>query len=447
MPPPPLALRQNQAQLLAERALALAHLFDLLGYRTIRINHLGDWGTQFGHLIAGWRREDWRTEAESSWEDPIRQFFDVYVKINQLVAKDPEVAEEGRSWLAKLEQGDPEASTLWKKFREESLSYFDRIYDRLAVGFDEVTGESFYADAGRMKEVVDAARATGAAIESDGALVVEMDAENRPPLMLLKKDGATTYATRDLAAALYRHAEYGFEELLYVVGSEQRLHFEQLFEALAKLGHDWAPRCQHIPFGRYLGLSTRKGEVVWLEEVLDEAVERAREKTAENPELAEHIESTAEQVGIGAIIFNDFMARRSKDIEFDWDRVLNFQGESGPYVQYSHVRTQGILRKSGRDVTTDIDYRLLCEEEDRTLLMLLESWPSRVLAAVEEYEPSILARYLLDLSAAFHSYLPRHRVLGENDDLTAARLLLIDSIRRILAGGLQLLGVPAPDRM
>ncbi len=424
---------------------ALGNLFDLLGYRSVRINHLGDWGTQFGRLMVGWQNAGWRDEAAKLSDDPIRQLVHVYVKVNQEMDKDPVMEEQGRAWFAKLEKGDPEAGALWKQFRDLSLAYFEKIYRRLNVRFDEVSGESFYTD--KMGPVIERARATGAATESKGALVIAMDEESKPPVLLLKSDGATTYHTRDLAAAIYRQQMYSFEKMLYVVGQPQRLHFEQLFEALAKLGYAWSASCHHVSFGHIHGMSTRKGQAIWLEDVLEEAVQRAREKAAENPELVEDLEGTAERVGIGAIVFHDFMARRIKDLDFDWDAVLNFHGESGPYVQYSHVRTWGILRKAARPVTTDVDWAVLADPEDRRLLILLETWPARILAAAEELDPSIIARYLLDLSGEFHSWLQKQRVLGEDEKVTAARLLLVDSVRHLLGGGLALLGVAAPEKM
>ncbi|MBI4612250.1 MAG: arginine--tRNA ligase [Planctomycetes bacterium] len=433
---------------------ALANLFELLGYEIVRVNHLGDWGTQFGYLMAAWQREEWRAEADAAESEPIRRLFRLYVRGNQEDEHgNPALADEARSWFRRLETGDPKAVALWKSFKEISLSYFDKIYTRLGVRFDHTTGESFFED--KMAPLVEKARASGVAEESEGAFVIHTN-EDGPPLILLKKDGGTTYATRDLAAALYRHDEYAFEQNLYVVGSTQQLHFQQLFAALALLGFEWAGRCHHIAFGKILGLSTRKGNVIWLEEVLDEAVERAREKAKENPELVEDIEGTAERVGIGAVVFHDFLARRIKDLEFSWEAVLNFQGDSGPYVQFSHVRTCGILRKAGSSAspdseracaTPDVDFSLLSLPEDRCLVALLEAWPEKLIIAAEEYEPFVVARYLLELSGLFHSYLEKHRVLSDDKSLTAARLLLVDSVRRILAGGLELLGVQAPDRM
>ncbi|MDP7033429.1 MAG: arginine--tRNA ligase [Planctomycetota bacterium] len=427
---------------------ALIRVYRSLGYQTIGVNHLGDWGTQFGHMMAAYSREDWK-DPEREASDPIPFYRELYARFNLEIERDAGLAEEGRNWFRRLEEGDQEARELWKKFHDVSMIEFDRIYRKLGVTFDHFTGESFYND--KMDRVVEEARSREVAVESEGALVISVG-DHVPPVMLLKSNGTTTYHTRDLAAAMYRQETFDFEMLLYVVGEEQRLHFQQLFHALERMGFEWAARCRHVGFGRYPNISSRgQGgkRFVGLDEILDEAIRRAKEKASENSDI-EDASGVAEVVGIGAVIFNDLKNNRKKDVDFDpedWNTILEFRGDTGPYVQYSHARTASIIRKHGAPVSTRIDYQLLTTPEDRTLVSLLESYPGRLAMAGQEVEPSLVTRYLLDLTKALSHYYHKHKVLVEDPPLRAARILLIDCARQVIANGLKILGVAAPERM
>jgi arginyl-tRNA synthetase len=425
---------------------ALYHIFRKLGYDVVRINHLGDWGTQFGKVILAYKM--WGDEKELL-KDPISTLYDLYVRFHNEADREPRLEEEARAWFKKLEDGDEEATGLWKKFRDYSLQEFNRVYEMLDIGFDSWPGESFYNEF--MDKTIDEIKAKGLAEMSQDALIVDLEQFNLPPCLLKKKDEATLYATRDIAAAIYRHDTYKFHKSLYVVGSAQSLHFRQVFKVLELMGYEWAKDCVHVDFGwikfRQEMMSTRKGNIVLLEDVLIKSMELARKIIEEkNPEL-ENKEEVAKEVGIGAVIFADLSTRRNKDIDFDWDQVLSFDGETAPYVQYTHARLCSLQRKYGRPVSKKIEYGTFSTDEERALLKLLEDFPRKVTSSAEACEPAFICSHLIDLCSTFNRFYQKQRIITEDRDQTAARMLLVKALQITTKGGLSLLGIKAPERM
>ncbi|MCZ6602083.1 MAG: arginine--tRNA ligase [Planctomycetota bacterium] len=422
---------------------ALRNIFEALGYRTVSINHLGDWGTQFGKMIAAYRR--WGDE-EALKKDPIEYLYGLNTRFHREAKTDESLDVDGRERFRELEEGKEEALALWKRFRELSLEEFMRIYHRLGISFDSYAGESFYNK--KAEEAVREVEEKGVAYEHEGALVVDLD--GLPTCLIRKSDGTTLYLTRDLAAAEYRYETYEFDHLIYVVGAPQKLHFRQLFGLIRKLGYSWWDRCEHVEFGHILGMKTRDGTLIFLEEVLNEARDRALRTMRESVEKRfdlEDEESVAEAVGLGVVIFNDLSGRRIKDVHFDWDRLLSFDGDSGPYLQYAHARMEGILRKCGIEVPDRIDPGLLVEDEAATLLRLLERYPSVLQQAGRNREPSIICRFILDLARAVSVAYPVLRVKDEAAPLAEARLLLLWSVKQVLASGLRVIGMQPIERM
>lgn len=433
---------------------ALGNLYRTLGYRVIGINHLGDWGTTHGQLIAAYKK----------WGAPepltISALNHLYVRFNQEMEADPALAGEGRAWFARLEQGDPEARHLWQRFRDVSWSEFEAVYRELGIQFEEVKGESeFEADIPAVLGLLDG---MGLTAVSEGALVVPLDDLNIPPLLLRKQDGATLYGTRDLAAAMYRMRAYDFDRSLYIVDRGQSLHFKQLFAVLARMGFDWAHRCVHVPFGlvRIGGKKTRSraGSIVLLKDVLREAADRSRERVREeNPEMGEEaLERTARAVGIGAVVFANLVSQREKDVDFEWEDVLSTKGDSGPYVQYAHARCSSVLARGGVSSVADLseaDPAPLTSELEWALARALTEFADVVVKAAEGYEPHFVSRYLLDLCAVHSRWYTAGntdsslRVLVDDPATRRARLALIAATRRVLADGLALLGLEAPDAM
>ncbi len=424
---------------------SLYRIYTALGYNVVGINHLGDWGTQFGKLISAYKK--WGQEEELK-KEPIKHLFELYVRFHAEAEKEPDLEEEGRSWFKRLEEGDEWALALWREFRDLSLKEFKRVYNLLGIEFDSYQGESFYNEmlTGTIKYI----ESKGIAKESQGALIVEVG-EDIPPLLLRKKDGATLYATRDICAALYRFEKYNFVKLLYVVGADQTLHFKQFFKVLDLLDKDWAPRCLHIPFGlvRFKDgkMSTRKGKVVLLEEVLNKSIELALETIQEkNPDL-EKKEEVARQVGIGAVVFGDLSNDRVKDVEFDWEKILDFSGETAPYIQYSHARICSILRKESPAKDEKIMGGQYTAKEEEALLLALGRFPAAVERAADVNKPSVLARYLIDLARDFNHFYHNCPVLKAEGEKRQARLILADATRIVLKKGLYLLGIEAPEKM
>ena len=437
---------------------SLRRIYHRLGYETVGINFIGDWGTGFGKLVAAFERYQ-PGDAEAL---TVTELQDMYVRFCAEEESDPELQQAARDAFRRLEEGEPEAVRLWEAFKAVSLAEFEGAYVLLDVEFDVLTSESRYAD--QLGPRVDRMVADGLAVESEGAMIIPLG-DDMPPCLVRKSDGASLYATRDICAAEDRWDEYEFAEHLYVVGSEQQLYFRQLKAALKALGHEWTDRIEHIHFGMMkfadesgdaVKGSTRKGITITLDEVLEEAVRKARQKIDEN---ADRIDASAdrdelaEQIGIGAAIFCQLSVRRVRDVLFDWDKILEFEGDTGPYVQYAHARLCSILRKAEEDVTPDADCARLDMPEEWTLVRHLERFPAAIRRAAAEHEPSILATYLLDLCADFSSYYsagmkePDRRVLCADAATRAARLLLVDAARHVIRSGLELLGIAAPERM
>ncbi|MFQ5862213.1 MAG: arginine--tRNA ligase [Candidatus Brocadiales bacterium] len=425
---------------------ALYRLHKALGYRVIGINHLGDWGTQFGQLITAFRH--WGSE-DALRHDPIGVLNDLYVKFHEEAKKDPSLEEEARAAFKGLEEDESGARMLWERFKDLSLREFNKIYEALGIKFDYYTGESFYNK--MLEDTVERLKVARLATKSEEALIVDLDKYDMPPCMLKKRDEASLYATRDICAAEYRHKEFGFNKMLYVVGSEQKLHFRQFFKVLELMGYNWVKDCTHVDFGlikfKHGRMSTRKGKIILLEEVLNEAVTRAQEIIEEkNPGLGNK-DHVARQVGVGAVIFADLSTRRAKDVVFDWDVVLNFEGETGPYIQYTHARLCSVMRKYGKAVSSVVDYGLLKEKDEYLLVRKLEQFSKAIEGAARSCEPVIMCNYLLDLCGVFNRYYNHHRIISENEELTKARILLSDSVRQVLRNGLILLGIQTPEEM
>ncbi|PTL77333.1 arginine--tRNA ligase [Vitiosangium sp. GDMCC 1.1324] len=430
---------------------SVANLHRALGYRVEGINYLGDWGKQFGLVAVGFQEY-----GDPAHRKDMAHLVEVYVKANKRAEAEPAFDDRARDFFRRMEAGESDALALWKEFRETSVRDFERIYSRLGIKFEHIEGESFYQ--GKMEPVIEEiARAPGVK-ESQGATIVDLPyAENEPPVLLKKNDGSTLYATRDLAAAIDRHERFRFEKSLYVVATDQALHFRQLFRVLKAMGREWSERMVHINFGRVHGMSTRKGNVVLLNDVLDEAKARAMEKVQQNIQegaiQTDNPEALAEQIGLGAIVFGDLKNRRATDYTFDWDDVLNLTGHTGPYLQYAHARTCNILRRGG-GAPASYDASLLTLPEEQAVLRVIAKLPVVVQEAAEQAEPSFVARWLLDLAAEFSRYYTlgnqdrSKRVLVEgNEPLKAARLALTDATRAALAAGLGLLGIAAPENM
>ncbi len=421
-------------------------MFKKLGYWVTRINHLGDWGTQFGKLLVAYRK--WGDEKEFE-RNPVEYLFELYTRFHQEAEKSPELEDQAREEFRKLETGDKENTPLWQRFREISLNEFKRIYDILDIEFDSYAGEAFYDS--QIEGVLKELEQKKLTEISQEALVVNLDKFNLPPCLIKKKDEATLYTTRDIAAALYRHQTYQFHKSLYVVGSAQQLHFQQVFKVLELMGYQWAKNCIHVDFGwvkfQEQILSTRSGHMLLLEDVLKRSIQLVREIIAEkNPDL-EDKEEVASQVGIGAVVFAFLSRRRQKDFDFKWEEVLNFDGETGPYLQYTHARLCSLQRKHGQKIETDIDFGIISGAEEFRLAKLLESFPETVIASAEQFEPQIMASYLLKLAGEFNTYYQNVRVITENQAQTKAKMLLVFCIQIVLQEGLRLLGIKAPERM
>lgn len=423
---------------------ALSNIFRKMGYNTIKINHLGDWGKQFGLLMVAYKKWGSKEAVEAN---PIDELLKLYVRINAEIENDPELDEEGRLWFKKLEDGDPEATELWQWFRDESLVEFNRIYKLLGVEFDSLNGEAFYND--KMDEAVQILEDKGLLKESKGASIVELDDVNLPPAMIKKSDGATLYITRDIATAIYRARTYNFVKNIYAVGQEQSNHFRQLKAVLKKMGFDWSDDMVHVDFGLVTKnrqkLSTRKGNIILLEPTLQEAISRAKAQIEEkNPEL-ENKEEVAHAVGVGAVKFYDLKTDRRNGYDFDLEAMVSFEGETGPYVQYAYARIQSILRKANFTPSTDATYSL-SDPESWEIIKLLQDFSRVVKRAAENYDPSLIAKYAINLAQAFNKYYAHTRILDESPERDS-RLALSYSTAVVLKEALRLLGVEAPEKM
>ena len=422
---------------------AIATIAEKCGYTTEKINYIGDWGTQFGKLIVAFKK--WG-DPEKVKENPIAELFVLYKQFHAEAELDPALEEEGRRAFKLLEDGDEEVTELWRWFKDESLQAFKTIYSLLGVEFDSYNGEAFFND--KMEEVVTLLQENQLLEESQGAQVVRMEDGNLPPCLIKKSDGATLYATRDLAAALFRKRQYDFDESLYIVGQEQTIHFKQVMNVLKQLGYDWADDMKHIPFGLYLKdgkkMSTRKGRVILLEEVLQEAIKMAEENIKlKNPDLANaHI--VARNVGVGAIVFHDLKNDRLNDIEFSLDHMLTFEGETGPYIQYTYARAQSLLRKAGS--TSPMKFEGLADAESWEVIKQLRLFPEIIERAWQHYAPSVIAKYLIDTSQSFNRYYGKTKILS-GDLEQNSRLALVQAVGIVLSEGLRLLGMKSPSEM
>ncbi|WP_317310774.1 arginine--tRNA ligase [Clostridium thermobutyricum] len=426
---------------------SLYKLFKEEGYNVVGINHLGDWGTQFGKLISAYKR--W-ADLDALEKSPIDELLRIYVKFHKEAEKDESLVDEGRMYFKKLEDGDKEATELWQRFRELSLKEFNRVYDLLGVKFDSLAGEAFYND--KMDKVVEGLKEKNLLVESNGAQVVMLDDYNMPPCIVLKGDGATIYATRDLAAANYRKENYNFDKSIYVVGTPQALHFKQVFKVLELEGKEWAKDCVHVGFGLVKfpdgGMSTRKGNVVLLDDLLREAVEKTLEVINEkNPEL-ENKEEVAKKIGIGAVVFTYLKNSREKDIIFDWKEILSFEGETGPYVQYSYARANSILTRAGEIDYSKVDYSKLNSKEEFELIKTLESFKKNIHSAIEKLEPCVVTRYAIEVAKAFNKFYNAHSVLNlEDESLKQSRLALVKASCQVIKNALALIGIEVVEKM
>ena len=423
---------------------ALSNIFRKMGYNTIKINHLGDWGKQFGLLMVAYKKWGSKEAVEAN---PIDELLQLYVRINAEIENDPALDDEGRLWFKKLEDGDPEATELWQWFRDESLVEFNRIYELLGVEFDSLNGEAFYND--KMDEGIKILEEKGLLEESKGASIVNLDDVNLPPAMIKKSDGATLYITRDIATAMYRARTYNFVKSIYVVGQEQSNHFRQLKAVLKKMGFDWSDDMTHVDFGLVTKnrqkLSTRKGNIILLEPTLQEAISRAKSQIEDkNPEL-ENKEAVAHAVGVGAVKFYDLKTDRRNGYDFDLEAMVSFEGETGPYIQYAYARIQSILRKADFTPDANADYRLN-DAESWEIIKLLQDFGRVVKRAADNYEPSLIAKYAIRLAQAFNKYYAHTRILDESPERDS-RLALSYSTAVVLKEALRLLGVDAPEKM
>lgn len=423
---------------------SIGFILEKIGYQPIRINHLGDWGTQFGKLIVAYKK--WGSE-EAVKKEPINELLRLYVEFHEQAENDKALEDEARAWFKKLEDGDQEATELWQWFRDESLQEFNKIYDMLEVSFDSLNGEAFYND--KMTEVVELLEEKHLLQEDQGAEIVDLTAYDLNPALIRKSDGATLYITRDMAAALYRKRTYNFAKSLYVVGNEQSYHFKQLKAVLKEMGFDWSDDMHHIPFGLITKdgkkLSTRKGKIVLLEEVLNEAIESAKEQiTEKNPGLANKDE-VAKQVGVGAVVFHDLKNDRLNNFDFTLEEVVRFEGETGPYVQYSHARAMSILEKAQFD-PANAKALALNDAESWEVIKLIQRYPETILQAADKYEPSVIAKHAIKLAQAFNKYYANVKILAE-DAQKDARLALVYAVTVLLKEDLRLLGLHAPDKM
>ena len=423
---------------------ALSNIFRKMGYNTIKINHLGDWGKQFGLLMVAYKKWGNKEAVEAN---PIDELLQLYVRINAEIENDPALDDEGRLWFKKLEDGDPEATELWQWFRDESLVEFNRIYELLGVEFDSLNGEAFYND--KMDEAVKILEDKGLLKESKGASIVDLDDVNLPPAMIKKSDGATLYITRDIATAMYRARTYNFVKNVYVVGQEQSNHFRQLKAVLKKMGFDWSDDMIHVDFGLVTKnrqkLSTRKGNIILLEPTLQEAISRAKAQIEEkNPNL-ENKEAVAHAVGVGAVKFYDLKTDRRNGYDFDLEAMVSFEGETGPYVQYAYARIQSILRKADFKPSLDANYNLN-DAESWEIIKLLQDFARVVKRASDNFEPSLIAKYTISLAQAFNKYYAHTRILDENPERDS-RLALSYTTAVVLKEALRMLGVEAPEKM
>ncbi len=429
---------------------AIRNLAESQGYDVTGLNYLGDWGVQFGKLAYAYTEWDGKKDYDFE-KKPFEALFQLYVDFHAAAKEDPELEKKGSLTFKRLEEGDKEVEKIWKMFLDISLKEYERIYGMLNVKFDLIQGESFYND--KLETTVELIKKKGLLEESEGAQIVRLEEEDMPPCIIKKSDGASLYATRDIASAIHRHDGLKGDHLLYVVGVDQNLHFKQVFKVLEKMGYEWAKDCHHISFGMYrfkdIGkMSTRRGNVIFMDDVLRKSIELAEKIIEEKNPTLENKQKTAEQIGIGAIIFNDLSSDRVKNVDFDWDRVLDFEGDSGPYVQYSVVRCRSILKKFDGNIPQDAQVALDSSEE-RNLVKQLLLYPEALSISYKNFKPSFLAQYLLEVCRSFGSFYSNHKILDDQLDerVKLARLRLVQCSEAVLTSGLAILGIQTPDKM
>jgi len=442
---------------------SLYKIYEKLGYNVVRINHLGDWGTQFGKLIVAYKKWSSKKEIE---EKGIEELMRIYVKFNQEKDEDAGLMDEARNWFVKMEQNDEEALSIWNWFKDISLVEFERVYKLLGISFDSYTGESFYRE--KVPALVEELKEKNLLTESQGANVIDLSAYDMPPCLITKSDGGSIYHSRDIAAVMYRKQTYGFEKCLYVTGLEQSLHFKQVFTAVKLMGNEWAEQALvHVPYGLVsmagAKLSSRTGNIVYAEDILKEAMERAMAAIqSKNPNL-QNKEETAKQVGVGAVIFHDLFNQRIKNVEFNWEDVLSFEGTTGPYVQYTYARAKSILQKSGyglsgeeqpknvigigKESVNEISGEHLTDDTAYALVKTLSGYEAAVLGAAERYEPSVVARYIISVASAFNRFYHECPILNASAEEQQARLALVDAVQKVLKDACSLLGMECPEKM
>lgn len=425
---------------------SLYRIHQFMGYRAIGINHLGDWGTQFGKLIVAYKKWGVKQEIENGG---VKALMALYVKFHDESEKDAALEDEAREWFIRMEKRDEEALSLWQWIKDISMTEFKKVYELMGVHFDSWAGESFYNDSSF--DVANELKNKKLLKESEGAFLVELEQFSLPHCLILKKDGGTLYATRDIAAAIYRKRTYDFESCIYVTSAGQSLHFEQWFKVVELMGYAWAKNLKHVPFGTVnLGgekLSTRKGNVVLLENIFDEAIKKTEEIIASKSGDLHDKEETARSIGVGAVIFSDLFSNRIKDVTFSWEEILDFDGETGPYVQYTHARACSVIKKSGFEDNVIFDVIILENSEEYDVTKCLYEFPLRVEQALDMLEPSVITRYLIELARAFNRFYHNHSILAADDELKKSRLALVKAVRTVLSNGLWLIGLKAPERV
>ncbi len=424
---------------------ALYRIYKFLGYRTIGINHLGDWGTQFGKMITAYKK--WGTKPIDDYT--IRELVALYVRFHEEAEKDPSLNDEARAWFHKIETGDPEALELWSKMKDGTIREVKVTYKRMGIDFDSWAGESFYED--KMPAIIQELRDKGISKLDHGAEIVDLSKWNMPPCIIVKSDGSTIYATRDIAAACYRKETYDFAKSLYVVAYQQDLHFRQFFKVLELMGKDWVKDCVHVNFGMVsmedASFSTRSGNILYLDDILQAAVDKTYQIICERSADLEDKQSAAEAVGVGAILWSVLYNNRIKDVSFTWDKILNFDGETAPYVQYTHARACSVLRKAEGFDYSHPDASLLDDPYSQALLKALAAFPEAVLSAADKYEPYVVSRAVVAIASAFNKFYYEQRIMADDPAVKAARLALTQATKQVLCNGLNLLGIVAPERM
>lgn len=425
---------------------SLYKIYSKLGYNVIRINHLGDWGTQFGKLIVAYK--NWSSEKLVE-EKGIEELLRVYVKFDSEAEKEPNLNDEARLWFSKMENGDQEALKIWKWFKDISLSEFERVYEMLNVEFDSYNGESFYVD--KIPDVVEELKKKKLLTESEGASIINLEEYDMPPCLITKRDGSSIYHSRDIAAALYRKKTYNFEQCIYVTGVEQKLHFAQVFKVLELMGYTWAKNMHHVPYGLVsMGgekLSTRKGNIIYAEDILKEAILRAEEMIEKKKSNIVNKEETAKIIGIGAVIYHDLFNLIIRDVKFNWNEVLNFDGITAPYIQYTFARANSILRRVELVELHDVDTKCLQDDLSYQLIKIIDIYPEIIKEAADKYEPSILARYVYNLAVAFNKFYQGCRIVDSEKTYKNARSLLTLITKNIIEDAMGLLGIACPEEM